>query len=92
MIESEKKIEKALSDEVKQKGGICLKLLPSLFNGLPDRLCLLPGGKCIFVEVKTTNEKPRKLQKVVHKKLETLGFKVYTIDKKIDIKKIFEEC
>lgn len=48
--------------------------------GLPDRLCLFPNAKIAFVELKTTGEKPRKIQLYIHKKLRKLGFAVYVID------------
>ena len=42
--------------------GWCLKL-PAIHNaGLPDRLCLFPGGEVVFVELKAFGKKPRKIQ------------------------------
>lgn len=78
--ESEKVIERRLCAEVKTIGGWALKLLSGLVTGLPDRMCLLPGGRIFFVEVKSTGCKPSKIQLVIHKRLEVLGFKVYVID------------
>ena len=43
-------------------------------------MCLFPGGKIIFVELKTTGQKPRKSQLLVHNQLRKLGFKVFVID------------
>ena len=54
MKTSEKIIERKLVEAVKEKGGLCIKLLSDYFTGLPDRLCLFPGQKAIFVELKTT--------------------------------------
>ena len=78
--ESEKVIERKLVEAVKEKGGICIKLLSDYFTGLPDRLCLFPGQKAIFVELKSTGEKPRKIQVFVHNKLRALGFDVEVVD------------
>lgn len=50
------------------------------FDGMPDRLVLLPGGKCGFVEVKAPGKKPRVLQVVRHEMLRALGFKAYVLD------------
>lgn len=80
-IESEKQLERSLKNTVENvMGGLCLKLLSQHMTGLPDRLCLIPGGKAFFVEVKTTGKKPRKVQEFVHGKLRSLGFRVYVLD------------
>lgn len=86
--ESEKLIERKLVEHIKTKGGLCIKLLCDQFIGLPDRLCLLPNQKAVFVEVKTTGQKPRKIQALVHNKLRALGFRVEVIDSVEQIKNI----
>ena len=86
--ESEKLIERKLVEHVKTNGGLCIKLLCDQFIGLPDRLCLLPNQKAVFVEVKTTGKKPRKIQALVHNKLRALGFRVEVIDSVEQIKNI----
>ena len=48
----EKTIEQKLVQAVKAKGGIAPKFVSPGFSGVPDRLILLPDGKCGFVEVK----------------------------------------
>ena len=89
-IISEKVIEKSLNKKAKDLGGMSLKLLSTHMTGLPDRMILLPGGKMFFVEVKTTGEKPRKIQLYIHKKLRKLGFDVYVIDHLDQIEPILE--
>lgn len=86
--ESEKVIERKLVEYVKKEGGLCIKLLTSQYIGLPDRLCLFPNGKLVFVELKSTGQKPRKIQLFVHNKLRSLGFRVEVIDSVIDINKV----
>ena len=81
-IESEKVLEKYLVSEVKSLGGWAVKLLSGLVTGLPDRLCLLPGGVVAFVEVKTTGKKATPRQLIVHKQLMQLGFRVEVLDSK----------
>jgi hypothetical protein len=76
----EKEIEKKLIQAVKQAGGICPKLVSPGFDGMPDRMVLLPNGKIGFVEVKATGEKPRPLQFSRHRLLQRLGFLVYVLD------------
>lgn len=79
-IDSEKDVERKLVELVKTHGGMCIKLLCDQLIGLPDRLCLFPSQKAIFVEVKTTGQKPRRIQKYIHEKLRKLGFRVEVLD------------
>lgn len=79
-IDSEKAVERKLVELVKAKKGLCIKLLCDQLTGLPDRLCLFPGGGVIFVEVKTTGQKPRRIQTFIHNRLRALGFRVEVID------------
>ncbi len=76
----EKIIEQQLVQAVKHKGGICPKFVSPGYDGMPDRLVLLPHGRIAFVELKAPGKKMRPLQ--VHRKrqLEALGFPVYCID------------
>lgn len=85
IIESEKAVERRLVELIKLNGGICIKLLCDQLIGLPDRMCLLPGHKIAFVELKTTGQKPRKIQIAMHKKLRALGFRVEVIDTVEDV-------
>lgn len=80
MVESEKLVERKLVELTKINNGMCIKLLCNHILGLPDRLCLFPGGKLAFVELKTTGEKPKRIQLFMHKKLRALGFRVEVID------------
>ena len=77
---SEKQIEQKLVKAVKAMGGICPKLVCPGFDGMPDRIVLLPGGRIAFVELKAPGKKPRPLQMARHRLLRKLGFKVYVID------------
>ena len=87
----EKDIEKQLVNETKSMRGLALKFTSPGFVGVPDRLVLLPGGKLAFVEVKREGEKPRPIQISRHKLLRKLGFKVYVLDSKKQIKEILDE-
>lgn len=79
-IDSEKVIERKLVEAVKANDGMCIKLLCDNLLGLPDRMCLFPGHKIVFVELKTTGQKPRRIQVFMHNKLRALGFRVEVID------------
>lgn len=72
-------------------GGRAVKFMSPGFDGMPDRLVLLPGGKCGFVEVKAPGKKPRALQLVRHEMLRAWGFKVYVADAKEQIEKIIND-
>ncbi len=76
----ERQIEKKLADAVRGAGGICPKLVSPGFDGMPDRMILLPGGKIGFVEAKAPGQKPRPLQTRRHAQLTALGFKVCVLD------------
>lgn len=90
-MESEKLIERKLGEKIKALGGWSIKLLPTFIAGLPDRLCLLPGGVVFFVETKSTGEKLRPVQRIVRNKLIRLGFKVYIIDSSDGLNELIKE-
>ena len=79
MKESEKVLERNLNKEVKTLGGWSIKILSNFITGLPDRLVLL-NGRAYFIEVKSQGKTPRPIQRVIHRKLEALGFPVSVID------------
>lgn len=87
----EKIIEQKLVTAVKKHGGICPKFVSPGFDGMPDRLVLLPNGKFAFVEVKAPGEKPRPLQLARHRLLSRLGFQVYILDSEEQIGGIIQE-
>ena len=87
----EKTIEHKLAVTVKKHGGIAVKFVSPNYDGMPDRLVLLPDGVCAFVEVKAPNKKPRPLQKARHRLLKKLGFKVYVLDDAEQIGGIIDE-
>lgn len=76
----EREVERKLVDDVRRLGGICPKWVSPGFDGVPDRIVLLPGAKAGFVEVKAPGEKPRPLQVSRHELLRSLGYRVYVLD------------
>ena len=68
----EKQIENKLASEVKKAGGIALKFVSPSFDGMPDRLVLIPDGHIAFVELKAPSKKPRPLQLARHRLLPDL--------------------
>ena len=76
----EKQLEHKFTRAVKSAGGLALKFTSPGFDGMPDRIVLMPEGKIAFVEIKATGCKPRPLQESRHGMLRRLGFKVYVLD------------
>jgi len=76
----EKWIEQQLVKAVKDIGGIALKIASPGFDGMPDRLILLPNRKLAFVEVKAPGKTLRPLQEKRKRQLEALGFLVFCLD------------
>ena len=76
----EKFIEEKLKKAVKEKGGLCLKFVSPGFDGVPDRIILMPGGIMAFAELKSPGKKLRPLQERRKRQLESLGFSVFCID------------
>lgn len=90
-IDSEKVVERKLVEGVRGLGGMAIKMLADQFSGLPDRLVLLPGGRVLFVELKTTGQKPRKIQVSVHNALRAIGFRVEVVDTIEGVKKLLKD-
>lgn len=81
MLESD--VEKHLCKRVKNElHGLALKFVSPGFNGVPDRIILLPMGRIYFVETKAPGKKLRKLQEWVCGLIKGLGFTVLRIDTK----------
>jgi len=87
----EKAVEQKLVAAVKSMGGLAPKFVSPGCDGMPDRLVLFPGGMMAFVELKAPGKKFRPLQMRRKAQLESLGFKVYCIDKPEQIGRILHE-
>lgn len=78
----EREIEHKLKKMIENNGGLCLKWVSPGCSGVPDRICLLPKTRIVFVETK----KPKggeisPLQRYWGQKLRKLGFYVaYVFD------------
>ena len=75
----EREIENYLNDNIKKLGGRAYKFISPGNRGVPDRMILLPGGQIIFVELKTKDRYPTKLQRVQIKRMRDLGADVRVI-------------
>ena len=77
----ENEVEKRFVEAVRAVGGQALKFTSQTMNGVPDRLVLLIGGKCAFVELKAPGKQMRILQRKRRQQLEALGFPVFCVDR-----------
>lgn len=84
----ENEVEKAFVDAVSAVGGKALKFTSQTMNGVPDRLVLLLGGKCAFVELKAPGKQMRPLQRKRRHQLEELGFPVFCVDRTEQIQSV----
>ncbi len=87
----EKQIERKLSIAAKNMGGIAPKFINPGFDGMPDRIVLLPHGRLAFIELKAPGKKLRPLQEKRKRQLEALGFSVFVIDSIEQIGGILDE-
>lgn len=87
----ESAIERKLTTEVKKRGGLAPKFVSPGLDGVPDRLVLFYDGRLAFVEVKAPGQKMRPLQVLRQKQLESLGFRVYCIDRPEQIEGVLNE-
>ena len=84
----EVKVESALRDAVRAEGGLCLKFRSPGNDGVPDRICLFPGGRVAFVETKRPGEhiEPGSLQEDWLLTLREMGFEAVEINTPEDAK------
>ncbi|TDQ39221.1 VRR-NUC domain-containing protein [Aureibacillus halotolerans] len=76
----ERQVEKYLKTNIERLGWKCLKFESPGYAGVPDRICLLPGGRTVYVECKRPGENLRKLQQKRKKDFEALGHEVFKVD------------
>ena len=88
--ESEKTLEARLVREIEARGGMALKYTSQFHRGIPDRIVLLPGGVTIFVELKSTGQKPTKLQQHAIAQLSKLGFWCAVISRTETLEKLLK--
>ena len=77
MGQLEKSVENRLKTACRRRGAMAYKFVSPGRRGVPDRLIVMPGGRCVFVELKKAGETPDPLQVEEIKKLRKLGAEVY---------------
>lgn len=91
MKESEKTVEACLRREVKKRGGLCYKFVSPQSAGVPDRIIISPGGRVLFVEVKSNIGRLTPAQKRQHQKLEERGATVKVVRSTEEVKDLFRD-
>ena len=69
----ESEIESILVSEIRKAGGRSYKWVSPGNSGVPDRIVFMPGGKVIFVELKTDSGKVSAQQKIQINRIQSLG-------------------
>lgn len=87
----ESEVERILVEGVKKLGGKAYKWTSPGNAGVPDRIVFLPGGRVIFVELKTDRGVLSRVQKAQHRQLAKLGREVLTLYGEIDVRDHLED-
>ena len=70
---------------------MALKFVSPTMTGIPDRMALMPGGCIAFIELKAPGKPLRPIQEKRKRQLESLGFRVFKIDRPEQIGGIVDE-
>ena len=76
---------------MEKRNGLALKFVSPGYDGVPDRIVLFHNGRLAFIELKAPGKTMRRLQLKRKEQLESLGFRVYCIDKTEMIEEILDE-
>lgn len=69
-------IEARLVREVKKRGGLCYKFTSPGNPGVPDRIAIFPGGRTVYIELKTEIGRLAKVQKWQIEEMQKRGAEV----------------
>jgi len=81
----EKEIESYLKKEIERRGGLCLKFVSPGVTGVPDRVCVLPGGRVVFVEIKSADGELSPRQEYVIRQIRKRGHDVRVVVGKLGV-------
>lgn len=86
----EREIESYLNENVKKRGGRSYKFMSPGNSGVPDRIVIFPGGRVVFVELKTETGRLSALQVAQIRRLERLGADVRVLYGLDDVKEFLD--
>lgn len=75
----EKSIESKMKAALEARGALVYKFVSPGNRGVPDRLVVLPGGRCVFVELKQDSGRLEELQKWQRSRLQEQGAEVHVV-------------
>lgn len=87
----ESQIEAKLVRVVRNQGGLCFKFVSPGNPGVPDRLIILPGGRVVFVELKTEIGRLANIQKWQLAEMQKRGADVRVLKGLDQVKRFVEE-
>lgn len=87
----ESAIEAWMVRAIRSRGGLCYKWVSPGTTGVPDRIVILPGGRTIYVELKTEVGRLSEIQKNIHAELRNRGADVRTLYGLDQVKAFVEE-
>ena len=87
----ESQLEKRLRVKVEKLGGLCFKWVSPGKRGVPDRICILPKGRTVYVEMKAPGGKLSPLQHKRIQELEKRGHEVYVLASKQQVDEFISE-
>lgn len=87
----ERTVEQHLVAGLKKLGIPCVKFIPDLVRGMPDRIIMLPDERVIWCELKTTGGKLEPIQTVRHRELRKAGQRVEVVWSCADADKLIKE-
>ena len=87
----ESELEARFVRRIREGGGQCWKLISPGRAGVPDRLVLLPGGRVVFVELKTETGRLSPLQAKMQEQLAALGMEARVLQGREQVDAFVEE-
>ena len=88
----ESEIERRLARVVKHAGGLCLKFSSPNAPGVPDRVVILPGGRVVFIELKTAAGRLSRIQRWMLAEMRARGADVRVLYGADDVDRFVSEA
>lgn len=88
----EQSFEAKVKKLIEARSGLCLKWVSPGRSGVPDRICIFPGGRIVFLETKAPKTGKLSLQQInMHRRLKARGCDVYVVDHIDQVKEILDD-
>ena len=75
----EKRLEQHLGRILIRRGALFYKFVSPGRPGVPDRIAVMPGGRIVFVELKTDTGRLSKIQRIEEQRIMDRGAEVYVV-------------